>query len=56
MRARQRSERNFEIEKILCDNLDRSLLKGKLYVSKIRITETGLKILDPSYVSKMPKQ
>jgi len=57
-RARQRSEfeRNFELEKILCDNLDRSLLKGRHFVSKIRITEAGLKVLYPSYMSKMPKQ
>lgn len=55
-RARQRSERSFDLEKILCDNLDRSLNKGKLYVSKIRVTEASLKILDPNYVSKMPKQ
>jgi len=54
--ARQFDERNIEYEEILSSNLHHSFHKGINILRKIRITEAGIKILEPNYVSRVRKQ
>jgi hypothetical protein len=54
--AREQPLRNIENEERLYRYLMGSLQETKRYVNKFRITETEIKVLNPSYVSSSPKQ
>ena len=56
LEARERSLRNIDFENVSYQRILHHLEECKHYTKKIRITEAGIKVLDPDYISSSVRQ